>query len=61
MIARYSRHYRDTAQGSVFIDKPGACTIQLTGAASMTQDELDHYGQLLADAIESDARTGFRA
>ncbi|MBB3752564.1 hypothetical protein FHT44_005076 [Mycolicibacterium sp. BK634] len=49
--AKYSRHYRDHAEGHVFIDKPGACTVQLTGAASMAQSELDGYGELLARAI----------
>lgn len=53
MEATYSRHYRDFAEGHVYINKPGPCTVLLTGAASMTQDELDRYVQLLAEAISA--------
>lgn len=47
----YSRHYRDDAQGHIFLDKEGACTISLVGAASMSQEELDFYGKIMADAL----------
>lgn len=50
-MASYSRHYFHDARGHVYIDKPGACTITLVGAADMTQTELDHYGELFASAI----------
>ena len=53
MEATYSPHYYDHAEGHIFINKPGACTITLTGAASMTQDELDRYGELFALALSS--------
>lgn len=44
----YSKHYRDDAQGHIFIEKEGACTVHLTGAAAMPQKELDQYGELFA-------------
>ena len=47
----YSPHYKTYAEGSIFIDKEGACTITLTGAASMSQKELDVYGALFAEAL----------
>jgi len=47
----YSRHYRKDAQGHIFMDKEGACTIHLIGAASMTQAELDYYGEVIARAL----------
>jgi len=48
---RYSPHYTDTAKGHIFINKPGACTIQLEGASSMTQAELDQLAQTMVDAV----------
>ena len=43
-------HFED-ARGYIFMEKAtGACTIHLTGAASMTQRELDAHGCLLAAA-----------
>lgn len=48
----YSKHHRDYAEGHIFMDKSGACTITLTGAASMSQGELDCYGKVCAKAIE---------
>lgn len=52
--ATYSRHHFALPEGHVFIDKPGACTVTLVGAASMSQDELDRYGELLAQAINDE-------
>jgi hypothetical protein len=55
MKVTYSRAYRDHAEGHIYLDKPRqaghACTIQLTGAASMSQDELDGYGETMARAL----------
>ena len=53
MKVAYSKHYRENAEGHIFMDKPGAVTIGLTGAASMTQEELDFYGGIMADAIKN--------
>jgi hypothetical protein len=49
--AEYSPHYLDDARGHIYIDKPGACTIDLTGAAAMTQEELNFYGKIMAKAL----------
>jgi len=50
---KYSPHYFDTAQGHIFINKEGACTIQLEGASAMTQAELDEFGKLIVDAVNA--------
>ena len=47
----YSKHYRDHAEGHIYIDKPGACTITLMGAASMDQQELDDLGELIVKLL----------
>ena len=49
--AEYTRHHKESAMGHIFIDKKGACVIELAGAASMTQAELDFYGEIMAKAI----------
>ena len=54
-FARYKRHHKDHAEGHIFLDKDGACTITLTGAAAMTQDELDHYGELFTKALNEES------
>lgn len=51
MKVTYSRHYFDQPEGHIYLDKPGACTITLTGAAAMSQDELDKYGKIIARAL----------
>jgi hypothetical protein len=38
-------------KGHIYLDKEGACTIALEGAASMSQDELDSYGEIMAEAL----------
>ena len=52
-MASYSPHHRDDAQGHIFLgpQKTGAVTINLRGAASMTQEELNFYGEIMATAI----------
>ena len=52
-FATYHKHFLDItqAEGHIYLDKEGACTITLTGAASMSQDELDHYGRIMAEAL----------
>ncbi len=47
----YSRHYREHAEGHIYIDKPGACTVTLTGAASMPQEELDELAELIVKLL----------
>ena len=48
----YSRHYKEDVRGHIYLgdDKKGACTIQLIGAASMSQVELDCHGKRMAAA-----------
>ena len=53
MKIEYHRHYRPDAEGHIFLDKKGACTIALTGAAAMTQEELDFYGEIMAVALNN--------
>jgi hypothetical protein len=52
VFATYKKHYHnDYAEGHIYLDKEGACTITLEGAASMSQDELDKYGEIMAEAL----------
>ena len=44
-FATYSRHYKDTAEGHIFLQKRGACTITLEGAMAMSQKELDKFAE----------------
>ena len=53
-FAKYTNHYKDHSEGHIFLEKDGACTITLTGAASMTQDELDYYGELFTKALNEE-------
>jgi len=50
-FATYRKHGYDHAEGHIYLDKEGACTITLEGAASMSQDELDKYGEIMAEAL----------
>lgn len=47
----YNQHYKTYAEGHIFIEKEGACTVTLTGAASMTQKELDELGKKIVDLL----------
>ena len=51
VFATYHRHHGDDPEGHIYLDKEGACTITLEGAASMSQDELDKYGEIMAEAL----------
>lgn len=51
MIVKYTRHHFEHPEGHIFLGKPGACTITLQGASAMPQDELDEYGQIMAEAL----------
>ena len=52
VFATYKKHYHDDyAEGHIYLDKEGACTVTLTGAASMSQAELDKYGEIMAEAL----------
>jgi len=57
VFAKYTRHHGDHPAGHIYLDKEGACmirvraTISLDGAASMSQDELDGYGEIMAEAL----------
>jgi hypothetical protein len=43
----YSPHNFEHAEGHIYIDKPGACTITLTGAHLMEQKELDDLAEYI--------------
>lgn len=52
MTVKYSPHYvEDRAEGHLYIEKRGACTITLTGASSMSQEELNEWGTLIASLL----------
>ena len=57
VFAKYTKHHGDHPAGHIYLDKEGACTIRvratisLDGAASMPQDELDSYGEIMAEAL----------
>lgn len=53
MKVRYSRHFRPIPEGHLFFDKEGSCTVQLSGAASMSQAALDYYGKICAIALSA--------
>lgn len=49
----YTPHYKIDSEGHIFIgNTSGGCTITLTGAAAMTQEQLDKYGKLFANALK---------
>ena len=50
-FATYQKHYRQYSAGHIYLDKKDACIINLCSAASMPQDELDHYGRIMAEAL----------
>ena len=52
---KYTSHHRDEAEGHIFLGyaKDEACTITLTGAASMSQEELDELGELIVSSVNS--------
>ena len=60
VFATYKKHYHDDyAEGHIYLDKKGACTITLRGsgfkgAAVMSQDELDRYGEAMAEALNKE-------
>ena len=51
VFATYKKHYKDSPEGHIYLDKEGACSITLEGAAAMSQDELDRYGEIMAEAL----------
>jgi hypothetical protein len=56
----YSKHYRDHAEGHIFFDvDKGPCAIQLTGAASMSQEQLDQLGETIAKLLNSASPSHF--
>ena len=50
-FATYSRHYKDTPEGHIFLQKEGACTITLEGAMAMPQKELDEFAEIMVKAL----------
>lgn len=51
MKAVYTKHHFNHPEGHISLDKPGPCTITLQGAAAMSQEELDYYGEIVAKAL----------
>ena len=52
VFATYKPHYKaGEPEGHIYLDKEGACTITLSGAASMRQDELDRYAAIMTEAL----------
>ncbi len=51
MKVKYKKHYKSEAEGHIYMDREGACTITLKGAVSMPQEELDRYGEVIAKAL----------
>ncbi len=51
MKVTYRKHHRDNPEAHLFLDKEDACTITLQGSVSMSQDELDRYGEAMAEAL----------
>ncbi len=51
-VTKYTPHHFDHAEGHIFLRKKGACTVTLTGAASMPQSELDDIGAVCAEALK---------
>ena len=58
-LATYLKHYKDDAEGHIYLNKEGACTITLKGAAVMSQDELDRYGEAMAEALNKEMEDEF--
>lgn len=50
----YSPHHGVYAEGHIFIDKKGACTITLTGAASMKQRELNALAERMVAGLKGE-------
>ena len=53
-FAVYLKHYKDAAEGHIYLYKSGPCTINLKGAAAMSQNELDHYGTIMTEALNKE-------
>jgi hypothetical protein len=51
MKAKYNQHHYPHPAGHIYLHKKGACTIGLTGAVAMTQEELNFYGEIMAEAL----------
>ena len=51
VFATYSKHHCDHAEGHIYLDKEGACSITLEGAASMSQDELDAFAEYMVEGL----------
>ena len=51
MRVSYKECHHDHSEGYIFLDKEGACTITLTGAVAMSQEELNKWGELIAESL----------
>ena len=52
VFATYKTHYKvGEPEGHIYLDKPDACTITLTGAASMPQHELDAFAEHMVEGL----------
>lgn len=59
-FAKYKNHHKYHPEGHIFLDMTidgntySLESITLTGAASMTQGELDYYGELFTKALNQE-------
>lgn len=53
-LAKYRTHHKEYCSGhiSLGLNKKGACTITIIGAAAMSQEELDFYGNFFAEKLK---------
>ncbi len=49
--ANYYKHFREHPEGHIYINISGPCTINLQAPSSMSQEELNLYGEAMAKAI----------
>jgi hypothetical protein len=55
-VTYHGHYFDDRVEGHLYIEKEGACTITLTGAASMTQTELNEWGRRIAHILSNRQR-----
>tara|TARA_R110002012_G_scaffold152113_1_gene312051 strand:+ start:339 stop:551 length:213 start_codon:yes stop_codon:yes gene_type:complete len=61
-FAKYNRHYKDNAEGHIFLQNRGDCNATLSvscisqeGSVGMSQKELDKYAEIMVKALNEHA------